>query len=376
MACWIDLAPSRSYLFLCTAIWAIRVQIALLSAFKALDCASVRGNRGSGKLKKRGKNMRPLVAFAVKALISGLLLYLALDFVNLGTLRGRLSQIEWPWILAAFTVMAVQLGLVSLRWQQIALACGTKLSRRTALLYMVIASFFNQTLPSTIGGDAARIWLVAHHHSGWKGAVYSVLIDRGAGLLWLALIVLACLPWSLSSIPNPVGRITLIAISAASIAGIVALFTIDRSGRRWLTRWRLTRHLAEIASVTWRVLTWRHIGFAVAVLSAIGHFLTALTAWCVAKAIGSSLDLVQALLLILPVALIASIPISIAGWGVREAAMVTAFVYTGLPQGDGLLVSLLIGAENFAMGAVGGLTWVLSGEQIKASHKVAAAHPR
>jgi hypothetical protein len=265
--------------------------------------------------------------------------------------------------------------VVSLRWQQIALACGTKLSRQTALLYMVIASFFNQTLPSTIGGDAARIWLVAHHHSGWKGAVYSVLIDRGAGLLWLALIVLACLPWSLSSIPNPVGRITLIAISAASIAGIVALFTIDRSGR-WLTRWRLTRHLAEIASVTWRVLTWRRIGFAVAVLSVIGHFLTALTAWCVARAIGSSLDLVEALLLILPVVLIASIPISIAGWGVREAAMVTAFVYAGLPQGDGLLVSLLIGLESFAMGAAGGLTWLLSGEQIKAPHKVAAAHPR
>jgi uncharacterized protein (TIRG00374 family) len=352
------------------------VRIALFSVLRALDCGDVRGNRGSGNLKKRWAKMRASIAFAVKAAISGLLLYLALDFVNLGTLRGRMSEIEWPWILAAFAVMALQLGLVSLRWQRIALACGTKLSRRTALLYMVIASFFNQTLPSTIGGDAARIWLVAHHHSGWKGAVYSVLIDRGAGLLWLALMVLACLPWSLSSIPNPVGRITLIAISAASIAGIVALFTIDRSGR-WLTRWRLTRHLAEIASVTWRVLTWRHIGFAVAVLSVIGHFLTALTAWCVARAIGSSLDLIEALLLILPVVLIASIPISIAGWGVREAAMVAAFVYAGLPRDDGLLVSLLIGVESFAMGAVGGLTWVLSGEQIKAPHhKVAAAHPR
>jgi hypothetical protein len=62
---------------------------------------------------------------------------------------------------------------------------------------------------------------------------------------------------------------------------------------------------------------------------------------------------------------------------VREAAMVAAFVYAGLPRDDGLLVSLLIGVESFAMGAVGGLTWVLSGEQIKAPHhKVAAAHPR
>lgn len=372
--CWLDHSVAQLSIPICCHLSYQGADRAVFRV-RALDCADVRGNRGSGNLKKRWAKMRASVTFAVKAAISGLLLYLALDFVNLDTLRGRMSEIEWPWILAAFAVMAVQLGLVSLRWQQIALACGTKLSRRTAFLYMVIASFFNQMLPSTIGGDAARIWLVAHHHSGWKGAVYSVLIDRGAGLLWLALIVLACLPWSLNSIPNPVGRITLIAISAASIAGIVALFTIDRS-RRWLTRWRLTRHLAEIASVTWRVLTWRRIGFAVAVLSVIGHFLTALTAWCVARAIGSSLDLVEALLLILPVVLIASIPISIAGWGVREAAMVTAFVYAGLPRDDGLLVSLLIGVESFAMGAVGGLTWVLSGEQIKAPHKVAVAHPR
>ena len=372
--CWLDRSVAQLSIPTCCHLSYQGADRAVFQV-RALDCADVRGNRGSGNLKKRWAKMRASVTFAVKAAISGLLLYLALDFVNLDTLRGRMSEIEWPWILAAFAVMAVQLGLVSLRWQQIALACGTKLSRRTAFLYMVIASFFNQMLPSTIGGDAARIWLVAHHRSGWKGAVYSVLIDRGAGLLWLALIVLACLPWSLNSIPNPVGRITLIAISAASIAGIVALFTIDRS-RRWLTRWRLTRHLAEIASVTWRVLTWRRIGFAVAVLSVIGHFLTALTAWCVARAIGSSLDLVEALLLILPVVLIASIPISIAGWGVREAAMVTAFVYAGLPRDDGLLVSLLIGVESFAMGAVGGLTWVLSGEQIKPPHKVAAAHPR
>ena len=316
--------------------------------------------------------MRPFVSFAVKAVTSGLLLYFALDFVNLETLRGRLSQIEWAWILAGFAAMAVQLVLVSLRWREIALACGTKLTRRSALLYLLIASFFNQTLPSTVGGDAARVWLLAHHGSGWKSAIYSVLIDRGAGLLWLALVVLGCLPWSLSSIQNPVGRIALIAIGAASLAGLLLLFAIDRSGR-WLMRWHLTRHLADIASVTWRVLMWRHVGFGVAILSVSAHFLTAVTAWSLAKAIGSSLELVQALLLILPVMLIASIPISIAGWGVREAAMATAFVSAGLPQSDGLLVSLLIGVESFLIGGVGGVIWILSGARIKAPPKLAVA---
>ena len=52
-------------------------------------------------------------------------------------------------------------------------------------------------------------------------------------------------------------------------------------------------------------------------------------------------------------------PISIAGWGVREGAMVAAFTYAGLPQSDGLLVSLLFGISYLLLGVLGGVVWVL-----------------
>ena len=44
-----------------------------------------------------------------------------------------------------------------------------------------------------------------------------------------------------------------------------------------------------------------------------------------------------------PVILISTIPISIAGWGVRESSMIVAFTYAGLAAGDGLIVSILVG---------------------------------
>ncbi|HZP76315.1 MAG TPA: lysylphosphatidylglycerol synthase transmembrane domain-containing protein [Pseudolabrys sp.] len=308
--------------------------------------------------------MRRLFALAIKAAVSAGLLYLALDFVNLATLRGRLGDIKPLWIAAGLLVILIQLALTSLRWQRIALTSGAPLTAPRALLYMLIGMFFNQTLPSTVGGDAARVWLLARHNSGLKPALYSVLIDRGVGLLWLALIVLACLPWSLTFISNPVGRIALIAIGSASIAGVIGLFAIDRIARL-LMRWRLTRHLAEAASLAWTVLVSPKVGLSIAALSIVGHGLTVLTAWCAARAVGSPLELVQALLLILPVVLIASVPISIAGWGVREGVMVAAFAYAGLPQSDGLLVSLIFGAESFAIGVIGGLAWIASGERIK-----------
>ena len=73
-----------------------------------------------------------------------------------------------------------------------------------------------------------------------------------------------------------------------------------------------------------------------------------------------------ALLLVLPVLLIAAIPLSIAGWGTRETAMVLAFGYAGLPESDGLIVSVLLGIAMFAAGLVGGVIWILDrGKQFR-----------
>ena len=48
-----------------------------------------------------------------------------------------------------------------------------------------------------------------------------------------------------------------------------------------------------------------------------------------------------------PVMLITMLPISIAGWGVREATMGLAFGYAGLLPNEGLNISLLFGAVSF-----------------------------
>jgi hypothetical protein len=58
-----------------------------------------------------------------------------------------------------------------------------------------------------------------------------------------------------------------------------------------------------------------------------------------------------------------TIPVSIAGWGVRESMMVLAFSYAGLVEADGLAVSILFGVVNLAVGSIGGIVWVASGFQ-------------
>jgi uncharacterized membrane protein YbhN (UPF0104 family) len=86
-------------------------------------------------------------------------------------------------------------------------------------------------------------------------------------------------------------------------------------------------------------------------------------AWCVVQSIAAPVSFAQAFLLVPPVMLITLMPISIAGWGVREASMGLAFGFAGLAANEGVNVSLLFGAVSFIVGAFGGLVWILSAEK-------------
>jgi uncharacterized protein (TIRG00374 family) len=302
--------------------------------------------------------MRGFLLFAAKVAISVALLYFAFSAVNFDALRERVSRFDYIWIVAALLVLGLQNVLASQRWQRIAKQCNSQLSPGRAVLYTFIGAFFSQALPSTIGGDAARIWFLARDTRSWKSAIFSVLVDRIAGLIWLGIFVLICLPWSLALIQNPFGRAALILLAIAGAAAPIGLFASSLMGHTSSARWKVVRYVTDVSALAWTVLTSARIGIAISAVSIAIHLMTVLVLWFCAQAVGSPFTLLQSLLLIPPVILVAAIPISVAGWGVRESAMVAAFAYTGLPESDGLLVSIVFGASTFVIGAIGGVAWM------------------
>jgi uncharacterized membrane protein YbhN (UPF0104 family) len=304
--------------------------------------------------------MRSLLSFLLKAAISALLLYFSLRRVDLGGVAQRLGAIDLGWISFVVVTMAVQLALNALRWREIALVCGANLSIPTSLRYTFIGQFFSQVLPSTVGGDAARVWLLARGGAGWPKSIYSVFNDRVVGVTVLAALVAVCLPWTLQLVQDPVARIALVLIGVGALFAAMVFVGLGIPNLWLMDRWWITRHLATASGLAWKLC--RSAAGARVLVIALGvHLLTVLAAWGAARAAHASVDLVQTLFLVLPVVLIATVPISIAGWGVRESAMVLAFSYAGLPESDGLIVSLLYGAVNLGIGAVGGAIWAASG---------------
>jgi uncharacterized protein (TIRG00374 family) len=304
--------------------------------------------------------MRRLLSFLVKAVISALLLYLSLRRVNLDSVGERLSGLDLRWIAVILIVLCIQLLLNALRWREIVAICSYRLSLAKTLRFTFIGQFFSQVLPSTVGGDAVRIWLLARDGAGWPTAIYSVLIDRVVGVSALAIMVVACLGWTLNLIHNPTARVALALIGFGALTAAFVFLALGLQHLRIMERWWVTRHLVIASRLAWRLCR-STAGLHVAALSLAIHLLTVTVAWGAAMAAHASVDFTQALFLVLPVILVATIPISIAGWGVRESAMILAFSYAGLAETDGLIVSILFGLATLAIGAIGGIVWIASG---------------
>jgi uncharacterized membrane protein YbhN (UPF0104 family) len=305
--------------------------------------------------------MRRVLFLLLKVAVSALLLYLSLRAVRLESVGARLASAKASWLAAAAALGIAQIVLLAMRWREIADAGTARLTVKAALQFTFIGSFFSQVLPSTVGGDAARIFLLARSDGGWAHATYSVLIDRIVGVTLLAAIVIACLPWSMGIIHDPLARGVLLLIGFGAVAGAAVFLAIGFLPARLAARFGIVRHLSSASRMAWTLCRCPRSSLALIATSLPIHFITVAIVWCCAQSVAAPVGFAEVLFVLPPVLLIATVPISIAGWGVRESSMIVAFGYAGLAQSDGLTLSILFGLLSFTVGAIGGVVWIASG---------------
>lgn len=187
--------------------------------------------------------MRRFLILSARILVSLALLYLVLRGINFTAIQSRLSPINLGWIGLAVLITVVQIFIGALRWREISVPCRAPLTDLQAFRYNMIGAFFNQTLPSSIGGDAVRLWLVNRTGAGWRAATYSILTDRAIGLIALALIIVASLPRSYGMIADSKGRLALVIVDFAALAGGLGFLLLGHLPWSWPKTWWPTKHI-------------------------------------------------------------------------------------------------------------------------------------
>ncbi len=131
---------------------------------------------------------RRLLMSVLKAGVSLALLAYLFSRVDVGRLWQLARSASIPWLASALALYYLMIGVSAWRWGVLLEAQGLHFPFRRLTSSFFVATFFNNFLPSNIGGDVIRIADTAPAAGSRTRAATVVLIDRGMGLLGLVLI--------------------------------------------------------------------------------------------------------------------------------------------------------------------------------------------
>ena len=275
--------------------------------------------------------------------------------IDVPTALASLREAHPGWIVAGLALVQFQVVASALRWRWTAARLGQRIGARRAIGEYYLATLANQTLPGGVVGDAARA--VRSTDSASLGtAGLAVLVERVSGqaaLLAVTLGGIALWPALLGDRPASGVRTALaVGIAALALAALVGL--AHRFGPARLRRG--TAGLGRALRRTWvEDGAWAVQG--VASLAIVGSYLGLYATS--ALALGAPLP-PAALVTVVPLALLTMlVPISVGGWGLREAASAALWPLVGLAAADGLATSVLYGLVALA-GSLPGLAVALS----------------
>lgn len=279
--------------------------------------------------------------------------------VDLSVLAKTLPTIDPAWVGLALVGAMLQILLVGLRWFAILEALpGTRASRVDAVAITWISTLVGQILPYA-AGDAMRVWLASRVGRDWHLGVISVLIDRGVGVaaLFACGFVILLIPSSLAMMDGYGGPLAVSfgLISLGVIVGLVAVPWVAPL----LVRSTYTHWIGIAASASYDVLVKSRTGIVVAILAFMVHAITIGCIWCVGRALGMLLPLLDAAVLFVLMLSIALVPVSIGGWGLREAAVVTLLGSSGVRPEMALSLSVIFGLVPVMSSLPGAIVWAV-----------------
>jgi uncharacterized membrane protein YbhN (UPF0104 family) len=275
-------------------------------------------------------------------------------------------RVDWAHVAAAFGrvragyfLAAVLLYIAlqvasSLRWRLLAQAQGFDGPLFRYVAYYFIGMFFNLALPTSVGGDVVRIWYLAGQEGSGPvtgrrlAALVSVLAERVNGVV--VLVALACVSALLCPIPLKewiiwtvagIGIATVLAL--VSVPGLRALFSIFprlAASPKWA-------HLRRLADGGWSYCHQPGVLIAATMLSVVVQVGNAVIGYLVGQALGLPVPALYYGLIVPLVALLALVPISLNGMGLREAGFVVLLAPLGIDSAD----AVTFGLSMFAVAA-------------------------
>jgi uncharacterized protein (TIRG00374 family) len=296
------------------------------------------------------------LAVSAKLSITFALLAWLLASVDWTELLRLISRIELaPLVVSVFLLFIIVIPAAR-RWHLIVSALGGQISFRDAIRMVLMTVLLNQSVPSNLGGDAYRVVATSRAGMPWKRATLAAVVDRLIALVALAIVAFAGVFALVDQAGLKNQRLVTETGTIAIVGGTLAMWMFFRSkmaerlsGKLEILR-RLILALGTLLSDPAQALYLLALSLIVQCVTIAAMSLVAVNAsvhvplWPMLGVCALGL-------------LMARLPVSYGGWGVREGTLVLGFAPFGVSREAALAASIAYGLTELAAAVIGGLLW-------------------
>lgn len=300
--------------------------------------------------------------------ISVILLFIVVKLADIQKIVEVLQTFHQIWLLPIFLLIILSVLISAMKWNTLLKAQGVHLKVRTLFQYYNCGLFFNNFLPSSIGGDGIRIFLSGQKAENYSAAAASVIMERTIATVSLAFLGIV------SSIfaTNP-SKIAVILMAIIFITGIVMAFVLI-SG--WVPRklsaqdGKISKAWVSFAASAKELQKQKRQLLLCFLQSLLFQAIVALVIGAIIRGLGQPELMLPDLFLVTSASsVLAMVPLGLNGYGMREGAYIYLLKPFGYTSSQAVTVSILFAFFVTLYSLIGGINWLIIGKPLQKSAK-------
>jgi len=303
-------------------------------------------------------NLKKTILTLSKVILSISILFFIYLSIDIKSTFEILQRINFKFYFLALVILFFQTLIASFRWRNILRIFGFKYGFLKMLHYLWVGIFCNQILPSSIGGDAVRGYYLYKNGNNLKDTTLSILIDRLSGIIGLVVLFFLTIPFLFNKLESFIAQLGVLLVSISVFIIISAFFSFDMLPKKWASL-SIFRGLYSLSSKSRKVLLSKYPGLRLFLMSVMVHFLSIVAVIILSESLKLNINWLSLFLVVPLTAMFMILPISIAGWGVREGVMVIGLGYLGVVPEKALALSILYGLLMLLFALPGGIFWFI-----------------
>ena len=251
------------------------------------------------------------------------------------------------WLLGALALVLVDRSLMAMRWIDllVALAPGSRPPLGVVLRVFFVSSFVSNFVPS-VASDLYRAYALSRYDVHLAESTASVLMDRALGVLSVAIVGAAALPFARDVAARGellawLGLLFAVCAVAAAVIFSERAAAWVRGAAARIPLGVLHRVTGALTDAVRRYATHHRELTRVIVMSIVVQVIRVLQAWCLGRALEIDMPLTIYFAFIPVIVLIMQLPISVNGIGTTQAAFAWLFVPQGAPAPAVFALSVL-----------------------------------